>query len=124
MAIRIAGASNPVNQLEFEVELDDGDTLTFTVPKAQYLPESVMAEYEPWLEDWQKRVRSTSKAGAAERAKMRTYDPMLRLLELLLPEGVHAKLSTCTRGVLMDIDRQWLKESDTTVGESGASVAS
>jgi len=124
MAIRIAGARNPENQVDFEVELDDGSVLEFTVPKVEYLPEPVMEEYEPWLEEWEKKVKASTKASAADRKKMRTYDPMLKLLELLLPAETYSKVTGLARGVLIDIDNQWLKASGVKVGESGASARS
>lgn len=124
MAIRIAGAHNPVNQINFEVELDGGEVLAFTVPKAQYIAKPVMDEYETWFMDWQTTAMSTTKTAEKARAKMHDYDPMLKLFEMVLPADVYVKIAALTRGELQDLDRNWTEMSGITLGESAASAAS
>lgn len=119
--IRIPGAHNPVNQVEFELELAGEEILAFTVPKYQYIAKPVMDKYEPWYLDWQKRALAVDDESAAERETMHDTEPILALLEALLPKSVYNKIAKLTRGELMAIDTHWTKESSITLGESVAS---
>ncbi|WP_306365439.1 hypothetical protein [Nocardia sp. CC227C] len=118
--IRIAGAHNPCNQVEFEIELTDGEVLPLTVPKAQYIAKPIMDKYEPWLREWERKVTSPD-TDPAERATMHEYDPMLKLFELILPKATYNKIAKLTKGELMALDKEWLNASDMSVGESSAS---
>ncbi|MGW4718879.1 hypothetical protein [Nocardia sp. NPDC004260] len=119
--IRIAGAHNPVNQVEFEVELPEEEILSFTVPKAQYIAKPLMEKYEKWYSEWEKQATSPD---PAEREKLRDYDPTLKMFELVLPRDIYKKVASLSRGELMDLDREWTTRSGIKVGESSASNAS
>lgn len=124
MAIRITGAHNPANQLDFEIELPNGEILEFTVPKAQYIAKPIMDKFETWFLVWQTMAMSTGDEGETARQKMRDYDPMLKLFELVLPKETYKQIATLTRGELMDLDKNWTEESGIKLGEFGASATS
>ena len=124
MAIRIPGAHNPVNQIEFELELANDEVLAFTVPKYEYIAKPVMEKYEPWYREWSALAASTDEELAEQRDALRDTDPILKLIEMLLPKAVYNKIAKLTRGELMAIDQTWTQESGVTLGESGASSES
>jgi hypothetical protein len=105
---RITPAHDESVQIEFEVPIKGRQNpLFFTVPKVQYLPQDVAAEYEQWFKD---REGQTTK----------DHEATLKLLELTVPKH-YATLSKLTIGELTQISQVWGEQSTIEAGESSAS---
>lgn len=105
MAFRITPAHDPSKQVEFEIPLEDGKILAFSVRKLHYFDPEVQAEYTDWFEKQVKAKKATERATT------------LKLFELLVPEH-YETLSKLTNGELTEISKYWEEQSRMNLGES------
>jgi len=105
MAFRITPAHDPSKQIEFEIPLEDGKILSFSVRKLHYFDPQIQSEYNEWFEKQVKAKKATDRVCT------------LKLLEMLVPEH-HEELSKLTNGELAQISSYWEEQSRVNLGES------
>ena len=116
MAIRLTPAHDPSKQVDFELPLEDGKVLEFSVRKFKYFPKDVQRQYDSWFQEIEGKVKS-------KKLTLRETDFVLKALELVAPDA-YPTLCELEDGVLLEIAREWERQSDVSLGESEPSPGS